>query len=160
MLASIEQEIPSSTTFSSALCKISDAYFKPKPWERSGKIYEYFGSKFTQRIIGKNRLVRFLSEKAPIVTNYQLGGYTLKRAITFDRYSRISESIHALGLVLNARHMFDVVQGDDSFVWQAAALAFWNINLIMLQRYNRARIYKVIDHVDRQKQESDSIDQI
>lgn len=121
-------------------------YFKPRKAERwkDGLLYKFLGVHFFKKVVPTlgsyvSRLIRF----RPIAH-----ASDRKKALEeYEPATRIFESIH-LGLqatlynfnLINAISEGDI---DKTISWGALSLCF-NIYPIMLQRYNRARIYNAL----------------
>lgn len=121
-----------------------DLYFKPKSFERSGKIYEAFGvRRFKKFMFSGEYMNAFLRKSNP---NHKLISDE-NSAKSWEMFTRANESVHLAGLTWFGYNMLNELADSDldkAAVYLAVNVAV-NIYPIMLQRYNRARIYKVLD---------------
>lgn len=136
--------------------KVSDPYFTPKSIERwkNGKIYEDLGVKYVQKLVmgTVGKLFRKLGadEDAGI---YFIGKRPNLEALrTFEAGTRFNELIHAPQIAWNsyelAKHLGDGNYGGAIF-W--GALLLLNTSCTMLQRYNRARTYNVMERLEERE---------
>lgn len=141
---------------------ISEAYFAPKPWEGDGTIYRWVGIRtFKRWIPSGDVLIRFMRRNTGEgVPFYSLNEPNLKEAKKYDRSTRVFETIHAAGLAACASGLagFDKLSfGPDlpAETYINALATGVNLYAVMLQRYNRARIYSLLN---RRKKLDESID--
>jgi hypothetical protein len=117
----------------------SSGYFTSKPFERGGTIYRWFGVKqyiFLLRLIGWERLLR---KDQPIKNN-------LESLAKFEATTRGSETAHLLAALMVAlitiwfgwKHSFRHIQ------WLVLSNIFFNVYPVLLQRYNRPRVSRLI----------------
>ncbi|MEK6969115.1 MAG: hypothetical protein AABW48_01675 [Nanoarchaeota archaeon] len=127
---------------------VSDLYFKPKSFEQSGKVYEALGVKRFKKFMFNGDYMAALVRKAD--PDYKLIN-SWGSAGLWEQVTRLFESIHVgFGGVI----LFDTIDcladGDYKRAAVGAAInTVVNIYPIMLQRYNRARIYKVLGRKQR-----------
>lgn len=144
-------ESESGTSLSASALKIlkdsSDLYFAPKPWERSGRMYESLGINVLRKLIFGNPLSKYVSKRF-YVPNYFLAGHRLKNAVVFDRWTRVNESIHLCGLTTNILSLYHVAQGEELLTWVLLPCVLINSSRIMVQRLNRARIYRLVERAN------------
>ncbi len=118
------------------MTSLSERYFRPKTIEFDGKPYEWLGV-----VQFKRMLMRFISVDPPrwAMNFYVLGGRSLEDVRVFEKRSRLSEVIHlpALFCALAAAWQGSWVLGTVVF----AA----NFHCFLLQRYNRIRVYRVLN---------------
>ncbi|MBI2547225.1 MAG: hypothetical protein HYW23_02150 [Candidatus Aenigmarchaeota archaeon] len=123
---------------------VSDFYFKPKSFERSGKVYEALGVRKFKKIMFNgdymNALLRKYNPNHKLIRNEG-------SAKSWEMFTRIYEGIHVgFGSLMLSGMVDRLANGDyDGAAIIAAINTVVNIYPIMLQRYNRARIYKVLD---------------
>lgn len=119
--------------------RLKELYFAPKRWEMSGKLYEFFGIRFYKKWVptGGEVQVRRSGEK-------YLKGRNMAAVLVFEQLTRKNEAAHVflflvytgLGLLMSLLHV--------GFVLLFLILNILvNVYPIMLQRYNRARIYRM-----------------
>ena len=121
-----------------------DLYFKPKSFERSGRVYEALGvRKFKKFMFNGDYMNALLRKSNP---NHKLIG-DKSSIMGWEMFTRIYEGFHVGVGSLMLSGMINRLADSDykSVAVNAAINAFVNIYPIMLQRYNRARIYKVLD---------------
>ncbi len=130
---------------------ISEAYFAPKPWEGDGRIYRWVGIRtFKRWIPSGDILIRFTRRNTGEgIPFYSLSEPNLKEAKKYDRSTRVFETIHAAGLAMFAAGLaghsgssLGIDLPGETYI--NAALMSANLYAVMLQRYNRARIYSLV----------------
>jgi hypothetical protein len=138
-MANLEESVLEERSF---FQKIADIYFKPKVFEKSGKLYEALGVKYFKRFIVK--LGDLVGKKR--------NPYRLRRRLTsekglkkFDTVTRIAELIHSPAVVYFGHRTIHRLSNED-YIGAAMAGAFGllNLYLTMTQRYNRSRIYTLL----------------
>ncbi len=117
-----------------------DRYYRPKEFEKSGRIYEMLGV----------LLLRKLLRRGPLHLSAPALEYSGRREHlpTLERETRTAESVHLLSflssfLLIAYAHYKGWL---DLAVWLMLYNVLINIYPIMLQRYNRVRLEKVIRH--------------
>jgi hypothetical protein len=103
----------------------SHEYFRPKKFENS-RIYEYFGVRIAKKIAAS------FAKKSTNGSNYYLDSHrTLDSLINYEKSTRFNESVHlfsAACLSLSGLYPLNIA----------------DFYLIMIQRYNRARIVNTL----------------
>ncbi len=124
------------------LQKASDRYFEPKSFEKDGRIYEKLGVK-----IFKRAYVDFINKHFNLGILRGRDDRSLEKCI---KYTKKYERVHTFGLLpfYTAFTAFDLLDKDyvGAGVWTAFNLLI-NIYPIMLQRYNRGRLYNTLEQV-------------
>ena len=116
------------------MTSLSERYFRPKAVEFDGKPYEWLGVVRFKRL-----LMRFASAAQWTTTFYFLGGRSLEDVRVFEKRSRLSEVIHLVPL-------FAALVGAWRGSWVLGAVVFaTNFHCFLLQRYNRIRVYRVLN---------------
>jgi hypothetical protein len=120
---------------------LAERYFRPKPFELDGRLYAWLGVVRFKRVL--TSLFQVDPER-PVTNGYVLGGRSLEHVRAFERISRRSELIHLAGLLLAG--LFLVF----SLLWGGLLLAGLfvfavNFHCFLLQRYNRSRVYRVLE---------------
>jgi hypothetical protein len=116
------------------MTSLSKRYFRPKAIELDGKPYEWLGVVRFKRL-----LMRFASAAGWTTTTYVLGGRSLEDIRVFEKRSPLSEVIHLVGLLA-------AVVGAWRGSWVPGAVVFAvNFHCFLLQRYNRIRVYRVLN---------------
>ena len=119
--------------------KHTSAYYKEKPWERKGKIYESFGINFYRKLlvwIGWEKLNKKTkpvekNSKALMHLHYQTKQSELGHLIIF---------IVVLGFNVAVAFKFGILKS----LWLLVLNVLLNLYPILLQRYNRPRIERAI----------------
>lgn len=129
----------------SFLYRLIELYLTPRFWERNGKLYEFLGIKIFKKYV-------------PTSGDYvrRHWGRTLRRiksiegAREYEKTTRVSELAHVtLFLVSVPLMVLYLILGVVGPFWSlVVANLLINIYPVMLQRYNRARIYKIIARYD------------
>lgn len=148
------REIEDRGTFERA----TDRYFKPKSFERSGRLYEALGVRYAKKIVmgtfGKARKIAGDGERT---SNYFIGqGFNrnLRSLKKFELYTRVNETIHAPQIIWNSYNLGkNIVEGNYGAAAIYAGILLVNTYMTMLQRYNRARIYNTIDEAKEKLEE-------
>jgi hypothetical protein len=117
----------------------SSGYFEPKPFERGGTIYRWFGVKYYVSILRLIGWEKSLRKNAPIENN-------LESLMRFDATTRGSEMIHLLSAVfvaaltvwIAAKHSIRDIH------WLVLVNVLVNGYPVMLQRYNRPRVRRLV----------------
>ncbi len=120
---------------------LTERYFRPKPFELDGRLYTWLGvALFKRLLMGAVRV----DPAKPTANAYVLGGRSLDDVRRFERKSRRSELVHLGGLVMALIFLtFAAVVGG---LFVAGAIVFVaNFHCFLLQRYNRVRMYRVLD---------------
>ncbi len=149
-----EREIKQRIDNRSTLRKVNDIYFRPKFFEKGGRIYELLGVKYFQKAlmgtIGK-LLRKFLGDE-------KAGGYFIgKRASdkslkTFESWTRIFELIHAPQIPWNIYNLGESLsEGDYNLTASSGACLLINAMCGMLQIYNRVRIYEALERREKRR---------
>jgi len=119
-------------------------YFRPKFFERSGKLYEKLGVKVYKKFVPTNgdyvnKLIKKSSPKYRFI-------YNKNNLEIFGKWTKIMEGSHtAIGSGLLYFTIDALSKGDYKFAGIFAGInAVTNVYPIMLQRYNRARVYNIL----------------
>ncbi|MBU0759066.1 MAG: hypothetical protein KKC66_03395 [Candidatus Omnitrophica bacterium] len=134
----------------SLIPKVADLYFRPKSFERSGRVYEVLGIRLFQKVfrLSFGNLYKLLGVKEFINGNIN---ESLKN---LETGTRIWESIH-IPFVVIYFYGFYIFFNRDMPLWAVGSIIAnicMNIYPIMLQRYNRARIYKILAQRESKKE--------
>ncbi len=129
--------------------KITDLYFAPKSFEKDGRVYEFLGVKYAQRIVmaTAGKLRRKKDEGCP--SNYFIGKNPhLESLMIFERGTRFNETTHAPVVLLETCCLAATLSQENmnyTSVGVITGALILNFYLTILQRYNRARVYNVIE---------------
>lgn len=133
--------------------ELLDVYYKPKNWEKSGKIYEAVGVRRVKRYFPTiEPLIKLVRKK----TGSNVRGFSLERATLIDakkyeKYTRLYEAIHMVGVIAFVPSVLGIINNliqseniDLDFNSSINGLSLVNCYAVMIQRYNRARIYRLL----------------
>lgn len=123
------------------MTSLSERYFRPKAFETDGRLYAWLGVvRFKRALMG---LVQVPPESGTRPT-YLLAGRSLEDVRAFERRSRRNEALHGSWLVVSLG--FLAVGALERWMLVAGALVFAaNFHCFLLQRHNRARLYRVLE---------------
>jgi hypothetical protein len=120
---------------------LAERWFRPKKFETDGPLYRWLGVVAFKRLL--MRVVRRSPAKPNTVNSHVLGGRGLRHMREFEAKSRRSELIHLVGLAMGILCL--AFRAIDGRLTIAAFIAFaLNFHCFALQRFNRARIYRVL----------------
>ena len=122
--------------------KYFEFYFKPKKWEGKGKIYELLGVLTFKKLVVK--LGRKTGQNSSKPNNYYLWNKSIEGIKEYESKTRYNEIMHLVGMLIPVIGLF---KSDQDMYLQ---IILWfvlliNIHPFLLQRYNRIRIYDVIN---------------
>ncbi len=132
-----------------------DWYFTPKSWERwrKGKVYKLAGVNVARKILmGTVGKLLKITGKGNRPSNYFIGSRKSNEDIKeYIRGTRFNETVHGLigvpmsllGFLESAKKIFSEPDTNSIII---SVLFLSNTYLIMMQRYNRARCYDVLEH--------------
>lgn len=151
----LEQSVNTSYEPQAVPERITDIYFKPKSFERSGRMYEWLGVRyFKKALMGTvGRLLKGMKKHSQDDSNYFIGpdrnNYSLMR---FEKQTRYNEGWHTPWVPYCAYYSADhFAQGRNGMGIFMAIAGLINAYASMLQRYNRARIYNTLEGTDGPK---------
>ena len=130
-----------------SIIKATDIYFKPRSFEKSGRIYERLGIKpFRKLVIGTaGRVVKSVGFDKSAGT-YFIGKGSEKDIGAYETLARLNEVIHAPFTVFAVGIIAQKIAEENlSGIILAGTGFLFNGYCTMLQRYNRARAYKVLE---------------
>ncbi|MBT5021289.1 hypothetical protein HOK51_04705 [Candidatus Woesearchaeota archaeon] len=142
----LRQKIKSSSS------KYAEKYFRPKSIERwkDGRIYEGLGVHYFKKIVPTGgEYVSKLFNIHPI-RNAKTKEEGLRQ---YEPITRIFESIHTPAVIIMAALAAGFIQTGSFKIAAYGTLINLAINIypVMLQRYNRARIYNELDKIELEK---------
>jgi len=142
------ENILDSETDRSVIKKLTDWYFVPKSFERSGRLYEALGVRpFKKLVMGTFGRLHELCGYDKTSSKYFIGQYRSKKSLKkFEVNTRLNELIHA---PLTAYFVYKLAEdlannNYDVVIINGIGLLI-NGYCTMLQRYNRARVYNTLD---------------
>jgi len=134
--------------------KVTDVYFRPKFFEKSGKLYEALGVKYSQKaILGTFGKVIISIRGYKSAGEYFIGKKRdLKSLRIYEKRTKFNELIHAPQVVLNVG-MLEHYISEENYGWAVfwGGLLVLNTSFVILQRYNRARVDKLIKRAEERK---------
>ncbi|MBI1934982.1 hypothetical protein HYS31_00940 [Candidatus Woesearchaeota archaeon] len=144
-LSELEAKIEGQAPKKSAARQISDFYFEPKSFEKNGKLYEQLGVKQF-----KKKLIQALDIIHGKENNYYRRRYNEVRSkptlLSLSGGMRCAELLHlALEFVFAYAALDYADKGDYFYASLSGAAGIVNTYLLILQRYNRFRVYDLID---------------
>lgn len=120
---------------------LAERYFRPKAFERDGRVYRWLGVGVFKRVLMS--VVSPAPGREPS-DRYVLRGRSLADVHRFERASRRSERIHLVGLAFGILFLvLDAIWGG-LFV-PGLVVVGANLHCFLLQRYNRARVARVLE---------------
>ena len=125
-----------------------DWYFRPKAIEEDLRVYERIGIKEFRKIVLS--LGKRVSKIFGLKNEYLLSDLSKDAMIKYERQTRINEAQHLLmGVIIPSLLFFPPVfiepnSNNTILILIFAVLLLSNIYPIFLQRYIRARIYKIL----------------
>ncbi len=131
-----------------AFRKVTDLYFKPKFFEKKGNIYRALDIKPFQKLLmgTAGRLLRMDNVDNTPGTYFIGKDKSVKSLKQHEGLARINEIIHAPISIVTGYGLVNGLAEGNYGAAAGNALGFAiNTYYIMLQRYNRARIYDVIE---------------
>ena len=130
--------------------RIADAYFTPKAFEKDGKVYEFLGVKIVQKLLmsAVRKMFRRTEGMDEVAGMYFIGKRRRTRDLeTFVKGTRFNEAYHLsfvpFGVYLTGE---PTIQNNTLLMAMNSAILILNVGLVMLQRYNRARVYTALEH--------------
>jgi len=129
---------------------MTDWYFRPHDFE-SSELYESLGILPIKKVtdwIGKG-----FGERVNFRNHYRLWDETIQGLKEFDYKTRISEALHLVGVGISLSYGVHAVIKED-LAWSIIDGLFLvaNTYLVMLQRYNRGRLYDVIERMEQKSE--------
>jgi len=130
--------------------RLLDIYFKPKSFEKFGRLYEAFGiryfKEFAMVTIGSLYSLFGLKKHT---TNYHIGqneNRNLEGLANFEYMTRFNEALHgSLTIMCGNELVQNISSGNTLMVVGHGICTLGNLYCVMLQRYNRARIYNTME---------------
>ena len=150
-LSDLTRESYSPEPQKSLLQKASDLYFEPKFFEKKGKIYELVGmKKFKRGLLALMSKLGRRRENETQGSNYYVGSDlsvdSLKR---FKAKTRFNEAVH---VVCASPAVYFAIDGFANGNYVSGifntAIALPQLYVIGLQRYNRTRVYDLVDRIE------------
>ena len=147
-MSSVKLELQ-TLSWSSKFLGIFDFYFKPKCFERRSKLYEKLGIRhFKKFMFGGDYMNGFLRKLDP---SHRMIGELGLSPTSYEGYTRLYETGHLLASFYGGSIIMENFREENNERAIAGILVnlATNIYPIMLQRYNRARIYRLLERKER-----------
>lgn len=124
---------------------IAEYYFRPKKWEGSGKIYEFLGVLPFKRFV--TNIGHKTGQNRTKVNNYYIWQKDTEGLKKYEQKTRYNELMHLVGMIIP---VLGLILGENNsttqiLLWLVLAI---NIHPFLLQRYNRIRIYRVLEGIN------------
>jgi len=127
--------------------RVSDWYFKPKSFEKNPKFYENLGVKGIKKVcdfIGK-----VFGDNPDSPNNYRIWDKSKEGLEKFQSKTRFNEKIHLPAVVLcGIVATANAIDKDVANTILGVTCVGINAYGVMLQRYNRARLYNTIEKME------------
>jgi hypothetical protein len=122
---------------------IVEMYFRPKRWESSGRIYKLVGVLLFKRIVV--RLGKSTGQNSSKPNNYYIWQRNVEGLRKFEQKTRYNELMHLAGIIIPLIGLISkhVEPSTRIILWLVLLI---NIHPFFLQRYNRGRIYKILEN--------------
>jgi hypothetical protein len=122
-----------------------ELYFRPKPFERGGRLYEWMGVRlFKQFVVWLGPIMGARRDRP---NGYFLWDRSAAGISAFERKTRRSEVVHLIGIGVPVIAIASRLSGDSSdtgVIVVMGVLFVVNLPPVLLQRYTRARIYPLL----------------
>jgi len=147
-LSDLEKELNSTELNDGSIWqKVKDCYFEPKRPERwkNGRIYEWIGMKKFEKVC------RYIGEKkekdSGEENNYFIWYKSEDGLKEFEKKTRYNEAFHLVGIVPTICLIPSWIDGNPFGIYIGGVLVAMNASSLLLQRYNRSRIYNLLDRM-------------
>lgn len=149
-MSDLERELDSTELDDRSIWqKVKDFYFEPKGVERwnNGRIYEWTGMKKFKKVCGY--IGRKMGKDHGRENNYFIWDKSEDGLREFEKKTRVNEGVHFVTTVFPAMCFIPGwIDGDPLSVYVGGVLIAINAYSLLLQRYNRSRIYNVLDRME------------
>ena len=129
--------------------KLSDLYFQPKSFERSGKLYESLGVKWFRKYCPNGG--SFWTKRGQ---SSMVKGRTKENLESFIWLTKILEGVHSFGFLPFYTTMTAIDLADKDYVgagiWTVLNLGL-NLYPIMSQRYNRNKATQMLESLEERE---------
>lgn len=118
---------------------LASSYYDQKKWERRGKVYEHLGINFFRKLLVWTGWERLIRKSNPVEKNAEA-------LIHLHNQTKKSELGHLIILVLVSGFNFFVAFkfGFSKSLWLLVLNILLNLYPVLLQRYNRPRLARII----------------
>jgi hypothetical protein len=155
------EAVQSPSWFNGAVKKIADAWFDPKSFE-SPEVYEKLGVRtFKKYLPTSGDLIRRLVWKRFGDEAWVKHG-DIQSLKHMEKFTRVFEGVHLAGVgVFSAAIGWELAQGDIKGAVAATAInTVYSVYSIMLQRYNRLRLYRAINRLEERHPPQNQIETV
>jgi hypothetical protein len=131
---------------------VKQLYFEPKSAERwnDGRIYEWIGLKVFKNVC--TYFGRKMGKDGGQKNNYFIWYKSENGIKEFEKKTRFNEGMHLIGTVVPVVCFTPGwIDGDPFVVYVGGVLTAINAYSLLLQRYNRSRIYSTLDKMESRK---------
>jgi hypothetical protein len=129
-----------------------DFYFMPKRFERGGLVYKILGVEIFRQVIlaTVGRFVSLLRKRETLYTYFVTNPLSIKSIQRTEAWSRFNEIVH-LALIFITFFIGRAIylKGYKSGAALLGFCVLLNIYLVMLQRYNRVKLVRMMELLER-----------
>lgn len=129
---------------------VTEAYFKPFSWEKSGRVYRALGVEAFRHILRRTK-EGSLPEETVVKNVRHLSSETLPNLKKLEHWTRGREISHliVLPVFIGSTALFVAENRPVEALINCALNIGINVYPIMLQRYNRLRIQRLINYIEK-----------
>jgi hypothetical protein len=129
-----------------------DFYFKPKRFERCGSVYKILGVEVFRQVIlaTVGRFVSLLRKREALYTYFVTNPLSIKSVRRTESWSRFNELVH-IALIFITFFIGRAIyfKGYKAGAMLLGFCVLLNIYLVMLQRYNRVKLARMIEALQK-----------
>jgi hypothetical protein len=148
----LKRSVDSSGTVRNPFLTVLDFYFLPKRCERNGLVYKILGVEIFRQIIltTVGAFVLALRKKEALYTYFVTNPLSIKSIQRTEAWSRFNEVVHiALTFVTFFIGRAIYLKGYKSGAVLLGLVVLLNIYLVMLKRYNRVKLVRMMELLER-----------
>ncbi len=142
--------------FRQVVKKVSDAWFEPKSFEQNPELYEKLGVRTYKKYMptSGDLVCRLVWKRFGAPDWVQHG--SLNSLKNMEMFTRLYEVIHTTFLAVGATTMAAQLQAGqiEAAAFTAGLNTLVNVYPIMVQRYNRGRLYRTIHKMEEREQKA------
>jgi hypothetical protein len=130
--------------------KITDAWFDPKSFEQNPELYKKLGVKtFKKWMPGTGDIAHIVFWERLDAGNF-ITPNSIESLRRYETFTRVCEVIHLTALTLGVTKLIINLQAGniDSAIFATTINTLFNVYPILVQRYNRSRLYKAITRME------------
>jgi hypothetical protein len=123
---------------------LPDKFYEIREFEKSGHLYRITGAKVFKYLLTKNPFPTFTAR-------IFLKDYSIAGLYKLEKEMRNAETVHFLGFISTFIIMipFGCFKDSRYFYYMIAFNTIENFYPVLVQRYNRNRIYKIVDNFSK-----------